>query len=60
MDREMTAFEVLDEISSAYAGKQIYFLQDNGLVYGRSESKYMTLEEAVANMAERVGDDGQE
>ena len=60
MDRKMTAFEVLNEISSAYAGKQIYFLQENGLVYGRYECEYMTLEEAVGNMAERLGDDGQE
>lgn len=59
MKNEITAFEILDEISSAWAGKQIYFLQENGLVYGRYECQYMTLEEAVTCMAKRVADDGQ-
>ena len=54
----MTGFEVLDEISSAYGGKQIFFLQDNGLIYDRYEAEYITLEEAVSRMAQRVGDDG--
>ena len=46
-ERDMTAFEVLEILSTAYSGKQVYFIQDNGLVYGRYESKYMTLNEAV-------------
>ena len=56
--QSMTGFEVLDEISSAYGGKQIFFLQDNGLIYDRYEAEYITLEEAVSRMAQRVGDDG--
>lgn len=55
---ELTPFDVLDIISSSYAGKQIFFQQNNGMIYDRYEADYVTLEEAVYRMAERVGDDG--
>jgi hypothetical protein len=55
---ELTAFEVLDIISSSYAGKQIFFLEPSGVVYDRYEGEYVTLEEAVYRMAKRVGWDG--
>ncbi len=54
----MTPFEVLEMISSAYAGKQIFFQQKNGMIYDRYNAEYITLEEAVGRMAELVGDDG--
>lgn len=57
---ELTAFEVLDIISSAYAGKQIFFLEPSGVVYDRYEGEYVTLEDAVYRMAERVGWDGED
>ena len=51
---QITAFEVLDEISSAYAGKQIFFLQDDNSVYDRDTGEYITFEEAVHRMAQKV------
>jgi hypothetical protein len=51
---ELTAFEVLDIISSAYAGKQVFFLEPSGVVYDREEGEYVTLEDAVYRMAERL------
>lgn len=58
--KELTAFEVLDIISSAYAGKQIFFLEPSGVVYDRYDGEYVTLEDAVYRMAERLGWDGDE
>ena len=57
-DTELTPFDVLEIISSSYGGKQIFFQQDNGMIYDRYEGDYVTLEEAVYRMARRVGDDG--
>ena len=42
-----TAFDVLNETSSAWYGKQYYFLQDDGSVYSRESCRNMTLEEAI-------------
>lgn len=53
----MTAFEVLDAISSSYGGKQIFFQEKNGMIYDRYKAEYITLEEAVYRMARMVGDD---
>ena len=55
---DRTAFDVLNEISSSYYGKQMFFLQDNGFVYDRYKAEYITFEEAVSRMAKLVGDDG--
>lgn len=43
-DGEWDMFEL---ISTAYYGKQCYFLQDNEMVYSRASGKYMTFSEAV-------------
>lgn len=53
----MTPFDVLDAISCAYDGKQIFFQQENGMIYDRYEAEYVTLEEAVYRMARRVSCD---
>lgn len=42
-----TAFDVLNETSNVWYGKQYYFLQDDGSVYSRASSRNMTLEEAI-------------
>ena len=36
------AFNVLDSLSSAYYGKQMYFLRDNGPIYSRVSSKFLS------------------
>lgn len=40
-------YDMFEQISTAYHGKQYYFLQDNEMVYSRASGKYMTLREAV-------------
>ena len=55
---ERGRFDVLDAISSIYYGKQYYFLEDNGTVYSRDSCKYLTLEEAIYEFADKFGDDG--
>ena len=52
-------FDALEDISSVYYGKQYYFLQDNGLIYSRDSCKYMTLDEAIYEFAEKFSDDGE-
>ncbi len=55
---ELTPFDVLEIISSAYGGKQIFFQNKDGSIYDRYSNEYITFEEAVRRMAERVGDNG--
>lgn len=55
---ERGRFDALDAISSVYHGKQYYFREDNGLIYSRDSCKYLTLEEAIYEFAEKFGDDG--
>ena len=51
-------FEVLAILSTAWHGKQYYFMQDNGLVYSRQSGEYMTLDNAITEFAMKIGDDG--
>ena len=51
-------FDALDAISSVYHGKQYYFLENSGTVYSRDSCKYLTLEEAIYEFAEKFADDG--
>ena len=55
---DLTPFDVLEIISSSYAGKQIFFQEKNGMIYDRYNGEHITLEEAVDRMAKLVGDDG--
>lgn len=50
----MTAFDVLEMISTAYFCKQMYFLEDDGSVYSRYYGKHMSLEEAVEEFADYI------
>lgn len=55
---DLTPFDVLNEISASYYGKQMFFLEKNGIVYDRYKHEYITFDDAVSRMAELVGDDG--
>lgn len=57
---KMGEFEVLDFLSSAWHGKQYYFMENeaNGIVYSRDSCKNITLDEAISEFASRIGDDG--
>ena len=57
-EESITPFEVLDIISSSYGGKQIFFQEENGMIYDRYKCEYITLEDAVYRMAKMVGDYG--
>lgn len=57
-DFNWTPYDVLVVLSGAYWGKQYYFEQDNGQIYSRDSGKYMTLDEAISEFANRIGDDG--
>lgn len=48
---EVTPFEVLERLSTAHYGKQMFFMQDNGLIYDRYEHDYITLDTAINRMA---------
>lgn len=54
--QEEVAFQVLERISSAYCGKQVYFWQDDGRVYSRNTCRYLTVSEAVDEFAEDFED----
>lgn len=45
-------------LSSAWWGKQYYFLQDNGIACSRKSGKYMSRDEAYIEFANEIGDDG--
>lgn len=51
--RQMTlaAFDALDRLSTAHYGKQMFFMQDNGMIYDRYECDYITLDTAINRMA---------
>ena len=55
---ERGKFEVLDLLSSAWHGKQYYFIENeaNGIIYSRDSCKYMTLDEAISEFEDRIGE----
>lgn len=53
---DTTPFEVLETISTAYYGKQMYFLQDDGFIYDRVYGKYISLEEAIDEFASKLAE----
>lgn len=54
MADEMTAFDVLDTISLAWDGKQMYFQEEDGSIYSRYDGFCMTLDDAVTEFANRL------
>lgn len=55
---ELGQWDMFVTISSAWWGKQYYFMQDNGWVYSRKSGKYMTVEDAYIEFINEIGDDG--
>ncbi len=51
-------WEVFDDLSSAYYGKQMYFTQPDGTIYSRLSCGYMTFEEALSEFREQISMDG--
>lgn len=40
-------WEMFELISSAYYGKEMYFMEDNGIVFSRYSHKYMRVDDAI-------------
>ena len=55
---ERGEYDLLLLLSSAWYGKQYYFAESNGIIYSRDSGKYMTLDEAISEFLEKIGDDG--
>lgn len=47
-------WDVFDDLTSAYYGKQMYFTQPDGKVYSRLSCGYMTFEESLAEFREAI------
>lgn len=56
-DYERGEYDILVLLSSAWHGKQYYFMQENGMVYSRDSGEYMTLDDAITEFANRIGND---
>jgi len=48
-------WEMFELITSAYHGKQYYFLQENGTVYSRDSCKYISKEDAYKEFLDKMG-----
>ena len=53
---ERGQYDMFELITSAYYGKQYYFLQDNGMVYSRACGKEITFSEAVSENMGEIGE----
>ena len=51
---ELGKFETLDMLATAWYGKQYYFPQENDIVYSRESVKNMTLDDAIAEFANKL------
>ena len=57
MSKEITEseWEIFELITSAYFGKQYYFVAPDGLVYSRITHKDMTMEDAISEFLGIIG-----
>lgn len=51
-------WDVFDDLTSSYYGKQMYFTQPDGTIYSRVSCGYMTFEEALSEFRETISMDG--
>lgn len=49
-------WEMFELITSVYHGKQYYFKQENGIVYSRASCKYMSVDDAVKEFLDVIGE----
>jgi len=45
-DYERGRWDMFVEVTSIFSGKQVYFMQDNGMIYSRDSGEYLTREDA--------------
>ena len=53
---ERGEWEMFCLITSAWHGKQYYFMQDDGTVYSRDSGKYMTAQDAYNEFLGKIGE----
>lgn len=51
---ESEKWELFDLLSSAWYGKGAYFKQDDGTVYSRMSSEYLSFDQAIDEFARRL------
>lgn len=49
-------WELFTLITSAYYGKEYYFIQDDGTVYSRASCKYMKKDDAISEFLDAIGE----
>lgn len=54
LEYEDGEYDMFERISTAYYGKQYYFLQDDESVYSRASHKYMTFRDAVDEFLKEI------
>lgn len=52
--RDKARYELLDDLSRAFFGKQTYFDEPDGRVFSRIEQDYLSLDMAIAEFRERL------
>lgn len=53
-DEAITAFEVLDRLSAAYYGKQVFFLENDGSIHFRNDGCYYDIEHAIREFESKL------
>ena len=51
-------FEAFERITTAYHGKQMYFLEDTTMVYSRWSHSYMPIHYAIAEFCQMIEEVG--
>lgn len=54
VEAEPSCWDVFDDITSFYYGKQMYFSQSDGTIYSRLSCGYMSFEEALSEFCEAI------
>ena len=54
VDADNPGWDVFDDLTSAYYGKQMYFTQPDGTIYSRLSCGYITFEKALAEFREAI------
>ena len=59
LDYEDGEWDMFELITTAYYGKQMYFLENNNIAYSRVSNKAMMVGDAVQEFIKTIGWDGE-
>ena len=57
-ERNAGEWDMFELITSTWYGKQYYFKESSGIVYSRASDKYMSVDEAIREFLDAIGDNG--